>query len=157
MDSTSSATCSPGVGWPASGTPCRPARLKSFVFLLTQTAAFATVTPARTGDASALSTAQRQLASAFGVALVATVLALPAAGFGAADALARRWALLVPVELALVVAELALVVTVLALCVRDVEAAATMRSVAQRVPTSPGTSPDGPVPGKLPRREQEAT
>ncbi|WP_256788696.1 DHA2 family efflux MFS transporter permease subunit [Frankia sp. AvcI1] len=122
----------------------------SFVFLSTQTAAFATITPMRTGDASALFNAQRQLASAFGVALVATVLALPDAGSAAAGAFARRWVFLVPATLALVGA-------VLALFIRDADASATMRSVAQRVPTSPGTGPDGPVPAKLPRREREAT
>ncbi|THJ44734.1 MFS transporter, partial [Candidatus Frankia alpina] len=68
----------------------------------------------------------------------------------ACSQLARRWTFLVPASLALVGA-------VLVLFIRDATAAATMRSVAQRVPMPPGTSPDGPVPGKLPRREQKAT
>ncbi|HET6793106.1 MAG TPA: MDR family MFS transporter [Acidimicrobiales bacterium] len=46
------------------------------VFVPSQAAAFATISPARTGRASTLFNAQRQLGSALGVAVLSTVLAL---------------------------------------------------------------------------------
>jgi hypothetical protein len=45
----------------------------SFVFMSLQTATFATMSPADTGQASALFNTQRQMAAALGVALLATV------------------------------------------------------------------------------------
>ena len=80
-----------------------------FVFIATQAAAFATISAADTGHASTLFNVQRQLASALGVAVVATVLSV--AGFG--------WAFVASAGLGLVAA-------VSALAVHDVDAANTM-------------------------------
>ena len=80
-----------------------------FAFIAMQAAAFATISAADTGHASTLFNAQRQLASALGVAVVATVLAV--AGFGWAFAAA---------------AGLGLVAAVSGLAVHDVDAANTM-------------------------------
>lgn len=101
-----------------------------FVMMPAQTAAFATISPQRTGHASALFNAQRQLASALGVALVSTALSLarpavtgPGGGSVVGDTGSFRWAFAVA-------AALAALGLLAALRVRDADAAPTMRPPA---------------------------
>ncbi|WP_441246107.1 MDR family MFS transporter [Kitasatospora sp. McL0602] len=99
------------------------------VFMPSQTAAFAGIPAERTGAASTLYNAQRQLGSALGVAVLGTVLAAvgtlstTAAGTPTANLAAYRTAFLVASGLALIAA-------VTALFVRDSDAAATMRGAS---------------------------
>jgi MFS family permease len=88
-----------------------------------QAAAFATIAPADTGRATAIFNAQRQVAAAVGVALLATVLAarLPDSGFeGAASLGAFRTVFRVGALVALIGA-------VAAQIIRDADAAPSMR------------------------------
>jgi EmrB/QacA subfamily drug resistance transporter len=106
------------------------------VIISSQAASFATVSSADTGYASSLFNSQRQLGSAVGVALLATVLAL----VGTTHVVAGR----VTADLAgyhaafLVAAGVALVGAAVALTIKDVDAAATM--VRRRKP-KPEPSP----------------
>ncbi|TCJ34906.1 DHA2 family efflux MFS transporter permease subunit [Parafrankia sp. BMG5.11] len=123
-----------------------------FVMMPAQTAAFATISPQRTGHASALFNAQRQLASALGVALVSTALSLarpaaagPGGGSVVGDTGSFRWAFAVA-------AALAALGLLAALRVRDADAAPTMRPPAA-VPataaggaTTPVTAAGAPAP-----------
>ncbi|HXA33985.1 MAG TPA: MDR family MFS transporter [Acidimicrobiales bacterium] len=94
------------------------------VIISSQAASFATVSSADTGYASSLFNSQRQLGSAVGVALLATVLSLVGtthvvAGHEAANLTAYHAAFLVAAGVALVGAAVALTI-------KDVDAAATM-------------------------------
>ena len=106
------------------------------VIISSQAASFATVSHADTGYASSLFNSQRQLGSAVGVALLATVLALvgtthEVAGHVAANLAAYHAAFLVAAGVALVGA-------VVALTIKDVDAAATM---VRRPKSKPEPSP----------------
>lgn len=96
----------------------------AFNFISLQACAFARIPPADTGRASAIYNTQRQMASALGVAILATVLAArlpgPAAGSGSASVDAFHAAFLTAAALAFIGA-------LLALRVRDADAQATMR------------------------------
>ena len=94
------------------------------VFISSQAAAFATVSHAETGQASSLFNSQRQLGSALGVALLATVLAAvgtvhPVAGHQAPNLAAYHAAFLAA-------AGIALLGSAVALTINDADAAATM-------------------------------
>ncbi|MBI2764410.1 MAG: multidrug efflux MFS transporter [Chloroflexi bacterium] len=102
----------------------------SYVFLPLQAGAFARITPAETGHASAIFNTQRQMSSALGVAVLATVLSatLPdgrgartAAQFSAAQVSAFH-------DVFLVAAALAFVGAAIALTVKDSDAVSTMRA-----------------------------
>jgi EmrB/QacA subfamily drug resistance transporter len=106
------------------------------VIISSQAASFATVSNADTGYASSLFNSQRQLGSAVGVALLATVLALVGtthvvAGHVAANLTAYHAAFLVAAGVALVGAAVALTI-------KDVDAAATM---VRRPKSKPEPSP----------------
>jgi len=88
----------------------------AFVFLPLQAASFATILPRETGRASALFSAQRQMGAAFGVAVLATVLASFGAGAGQLDAFHAGFG---------VAAALCLASALVALRIRDADAAAT--------------------------------
>lgn len=94
------------------------------VIVPSQAAAFATISPADTGNASSLFNSQRQLGSALGVALMTTVLGAVGTthlvdGHPAANLAAYHAAFLVAAGVALVGA-------LAALTIRDADAAATM-------------------------------
>jgi len=97
----------------------------AFVFLSLQAATFARTTPADTGQASAIFNAQRQMAAALGVALLATVYTsftpgTPVGGaVGAAEVTGFHAAFLTAAAMALLGA-------VIALWLHDEDAAATM-------------------------------
>lgn len=93
-----------------------------FLILALQASSFATISPADTGRASALYNTQRQVASALGVAVVATALSAflgsePATPAGAVDAYQKVF---------LVTAAIAAVGALVATRVQDRDAAATM-------------------------------
>ena len=97
----------------------------AYIFLPSQAASFATITSAQTGHASTLSSAQRQIGSALGVALLSGVLAaigptLLVGGVVTPNLLAYRAAFFAA-------AALASIGVALALRVPDKDAAATMR------------------------------
>ncbi|HEX3786975.1 MAG TPA: MDR family MFS transporter [Pseudonocardiaceae bacterium] len=93
----------------------------SGVFVPAQAASFATISPARTGRASSIFNAGKQLGGAIGVALMTTVLAAigPTRGVGVANLAAFH-------DSFLVAAAVAVVAAVVALTVHDADAAATM-------------------------------
>ena len=94
------------------------------VFVPTQAAAFATMSPAETGRASTLFNAQRQLGGAVGVAILTTVVS--AVGVSPTR-VGHATAHLAPYHAAfLTAAALALVGAIAALTVHDADAAATM-------------------------------
>jgi EmrB/QacA subfamily drug resistance transporter len=95
----------------------------AFVFVPLQAATFATISPADTGQASAIFSTQRQVAAALGVAILATAFAafLPEGGAdGAAQVTAFH-------RVYLVAAVMALVGALASLVIHDEDAAATMR------------------------------
>jgi EmrB/QacA subfamily drug resistance transporter len=105
----------------------------SYVFIPLQAAALARITPEETGHASAIYNTQRQMASALGVAVLATVLAatLPdAAGAGSPDFAAKQVSAFHDVFL--VAAGLALIGAAVALTVKDSDAESTMRAHVRR-------------------------
>ncbi|MEO9027753.1 MAG: MDR family MFS transporter [Ktedonobacteraceae bacterium] len=95
-------------------------------FIPAPTAAFATISPANTGKASALYSADRQLGSAFGIALLGTVLSLAgpvivgAHGTTQPNVTAYHAAFLASAALALIAAGISLFI-------HDIDAAATMQ------------------------------
>jgi EmrB/QacA subfamily drug resistance transporter len=96
------------------------------VFLPAQTAAFASISPAQTGQASSLFNATRQTAGALGVAVLGTVLAT--AGITARTAAGRLEPHLAAYHLAFFTAGgLSLVGALFAMRVHDGDAASTMR------------------------------
>jgi MFS family permease len=100
------------------------------VFVPTQAAAFATITPAATGRASTMFNAFRQLGGAIGVALLTTIIVLVGethrvAGHEAANLAAYRITFLVA-------AAVCLVGVASALSIRDAEAAATIPARRRR-------------------------
>lgn len=103
----------------------------AYVFLPAQAAGFATISRAATGRASTLSSVQRQLGAATGVAVLSSVLAavgpvrIGAGGAAQPHLIAYRAAFLVAAGLALTAA-------LIALGVPDRDAAATMRPRAGR-------------------------
>src|SRR5690606_38188123 len=107
----------------------------AFAFIPMQAASFATIAPADTGRASSLFSTQRQVGSAFGVALLATVLATRtntlvanAAADGDAAVLDARVSAFHQAMFASAV--LAAVGIVAALFVRDSDAAPSMHRAA---------------------------
>jgi MFS family permease len=98
----------------------------AFTFIPTPAAAFATISPADTGKASALYNAQRQLGAALGIAVVGTVLSI--VGPVIVNAHTPAQPNLVAYHAAfLTSAALALIAAGLALFIHDRDAAATMR------------------------------
>jgi len=110
----------------------------AYIFLPNQAASFATITSAQTGHASTLASAQRQIGSALGVALLSGVLAALGpmqliGGVLTPNLTAYRAAFFAA-------AALALIGVVLALRVPDKDAAATMRPrLAPRRPAAPAS------------------
>jgi EmrB/QacA subfamily drug resistance transporter len=101
------------------------------VFLPAQTAAFATISPAQTGQASSLFNATRQTAGALGVALLGTILV--GVGITPRTAAGRVVPHLLAYHLAFFTAGgLTLIGAVFALRVHDADAASTMRQPAAR-------------------------
>jgi EmrB/QacA subfamily drug resistance transporter len=104
----------------------------AFAFVPSQAAAFATISSASTGQASALSSAQRQLGSALGVAVLSSVLGivgptrLSATGAVVPNVTAYHVAFLAASALALIAAGIAL-------AIRDRDATATMKRQETRV------------------------
>jgi EmrB/QacA subfamily drug resistance transporter len=100
----------------------------AYIFLPNQAASFATISRADTGQAATFSSVQRQVGSAFGVAVLGGVLAAAGAGGGegAPPSLAAFRAAF------LAAAALALIGAAFALRVPDADAAATMRPRAER-------------------------
>ena len=107
----------------------------AYSFLPVQAAAFATITPAATGRASAIYNAQRQLGAALGVAVLGTVLSaigpfhISAAGAAQPNLLAYHIAFLAAAALALTGA-------CIALTVHDRDAAATMQRSVKKTKQS---------------------
>ena len=107
----------------------------AYVFLPNQAASLATISSADTGRASTLSSVQRQLGSATGVALLSSVLAgfgpitTTALGTTAPNLFAYRAAFLAAAALSLTGAALALRVP-------DADAAATMRPTGRPIPAT---------------------
>jgi EmrB/QacA subfamily drug resistance transporter len=111
------------------------------VFVPSQAAGFATISPANTGRASTLFNALRQLGSAFGVALITTVVATVGpthvvAGHSVPNLTAYHAAFLVA-------AATALIAVICALTVSDAEAAPT---IVPRRRAEPAVQADGPHP-----------
>jgi EmrB/QacA subfamily drug resistance transporter len=94
----------------------------AFVFVPLQAATFATISPADTGQASAIFSTQRQVAAALGVAILATTLAalLPEGDPAGAEQMSAFHGVY------LVAAGLALAGSVASLAIHDADAAATM-------------------------------
>jgi hypothetical protein len=87
-----------------------------------QAATFATITPADTGQASAIYNTQRQVAAALGVAVLATVLTATSHGSDAATSIPAS--AFHPVFIA--AAAIAALGVAVALTIRDTDAASTM-------------------------------
>ncbi len=102
----------------------------SFVFLPVQASVFARIKPADTGQASAIFSAQRQVASALGVAVLATVLSLRMPGLddGLSDAAFSSQQLTAFRTAFLFAGGLAMTGVVFAFFVRDSDAAGTMKA-----------------------------
>jgi EmrB/QacA subfamily drug resistance transporter len=123
------------------------------VMVTMQAAAFATISPERTGRASTLFNADRQLGSAVGVALLSTVLSAVGplhhlAGHLVPDLGAYHAAFLAASGVAVVGAVVAL------LTVRDRDAAVTMSGRRRRAPAGaagPGAARSGPGPSGVGR------
>jgi len=118
----------------------------AYVFLSVQTAAFATISSASTGRASALYQAQSQVGAALGIAVLSSVLAmLGPTSRGTAGVLLPNLAAYHAAFLAAAV--LALLAAGIALAIRDRDAAATMRRPtsasdhADLAVTAPGGEP----------------
>ena len=117
----------------------------SQVFISSQAAAFATVSHAETGQASSLFNSGRQLGSALGVALLATVLAAVGtthvvAGHTAPNLAAYHAAFLTA-------AAISLVASAVALTIKDADAAATIvRRVPRKVERDPAPDESSPSP-----------
>jgi EmrB/QacA subfamily drug resistance transporter len=109
------------------------------VFVPTQAAAFATITPAATGRASTMFNAVRQLGGAIGVALLTTVIVLVgathlAAGHEVPNLAAYRIAFLVA-------AAISLAAVASALSIRDADAAASIPARRSRRQPGPVATP----------------
>ena len=98
----------------------------AFAFIPVQAAAFATISSAETGQASALFNAQRQIGASFGVALLSTVIsAVGITQLNASGAIVPNFSAYHAAFLAAGV--LALTAACIGLTVRDSDAAATMK------------------------------
>lgn len=104
----------------------------AYVFLPNQAASLATITSAQTGRASTLSTVQRQLGGALGVAIVSSVLTIVGTGSEGSGSIAGYRAAFVAA------AVLALIGAVCALFVPDADAAETMRVRSKVKAPTPG-------------------
>jgi Na+/melibiose symporter-like transporter len=109
------------------------------VFVPTQAAAFATITPAASGRASTMFNAVRQIGGAIGVALLTTVIVLVGAthrvaGHEVANLAAYRITFLVA-------AAVSLAGVAPALSIRDADAAATIPACRNRRPPAPVAAP----------------
>ncbi len=115
----------------------------AFTFIPLQAATFATIRHEDTGQASSIFNTNRQVASSFGVAILATVLtsqinsrvpdAIAAAAPGAQQAAAAHATLLAFHDAFLAAVVLAVVGIVFALIIRDEDAAASMRPPEERI------------------------
>jgi MFS family permease len=117
---------------------------QAHTFMPTQASAFDTVPADNTGAATALYNATRQVGSAVGVAVAATVIAtigISTAGGEAAAQLPFRWAL-VGCALFSVCGSLIALLTV-----HDADAAPSRGLAPQMRSTSSGAHPSGPAPG----------
>ncbi len=116
----------------------------AYAFIPVQAAAFATISPAATGRASALNNVQRQLGSALGVAILGTVISvigpvtLSAHGSVQPNLNAYHAAFITAALLALTAAGIALFV-------RDRDAASTMRPAKAAATSSPAREKTIPV------------
>lgn len=111
----------------------------AFSFTTVQAAAFATISPADTGHASALFSAQRQIGSSFGVAIISGVISL--VGMTQVSVSGAVVPNLTAFHAAFVAsAVLALIGAYFGLTVRDSDAAATMRRKVREVVTE--SAPD---------------
>jgi EmrB/QacA subfamily drug resistance transporter len=111
----------------------------AFSFTTVQAAAFATISTAETGHASALFSAQRQVGSSFGVALISGVISL--VGMTQVSSSGAVVPNMTAYHAAFVAsAALALIGACFGLTVRDSDAASTMRRKVREV--VPGTFPD---------------
>lgn len=108
----------------------------SFVFLPVQASVFARISPSDIGQASAIFTAQRQVASALGVAVLATVLSLrmPGVEEGLSDAVFADQRLTAFRTAFLFASGLAVTGVLFAFFVRDADAAGTMKAREPRRP-----------------------
>jgi EmrB/QacA subfamily drug resistance transporter len=118
------------------------------VFVPTQAAAFATITPAATGQASTMFNAFRQLGGAVGVALLTTIIVLVGethrvAGHEVANLAAYRITFLVA-------AAVCLVGLASALSIRDADAAATIPARRQRAVGPDAGAEEAPAPASSP-------
>lgn len=102
----------------------------AYSFLPVQAAAFATISPAATGRASGLYTAQRQLGAALGVAILASVLSIVGPTIQGANGTVLP-NLNAYHAAFLAAAVLALVAAAIALAVHDSDAASTMQRVTR--------------------------
>jgi hypothetical protein len=110
----------------------------AFTFIPLQAATFATIRHQDTGQASSIFNTNRQVASSFGVAILATVLtsqinsrvpeAIASAAPGAQQAAANHATLLAFHDAFLASVVLAIIGIVFALIIRDEDAAASMRA-----------------------------
>ena len=111
----------------------------AYSFLSVQTAAFATITPAATGRASAIYNTQRQLGGALGIAILSTVLSavgpfhVSATGAALPNLAAYHAAFLAAAALALIGA-------CLALTIHDHDAASTMQLPIRKTPQTSADS-----------------
>jgi EmrB/QacA subfamily drug resistance transporter len=118
------------------------------VFVPTQAAAFATITPAATGQASTMFNAFRQLGGAVGVALLTTIIVLVGethrvAGHEVANLAAYRITFLAA-------AAVCLVGLASALSIRDADAAATIPARRQRAVGPDAGAEEAPAPASSP-------
>lgn len=110
----------------------------AFAFNSLPTAAFATISRAATGRASALNSAQRQVGSALGVAILSTVVGIVGP---VVEVHGRVQPNLAAYHMAFIAAAvLALISALIALFIRDREAAATMRPQSSPQRTEEGAS-----------------
>jgi hypothetical protein len=104
----------------------------AFSFTTVQAAAFATISMADTGQASALFSAQRQIGSSFGVALISGVISI--VGMTQVNASGALVPNLTAYHAAFVAsAVLALIGACIGLTVRDSDAASTMRRKVKEI------------------------
>ncbi|GHO46831.1 DHA2 family efflux MFS transporter permease subunit [Ktedonospora formicarum] len=105
-------------------------------FLPVQTAGFATITSAQTGQASALNNAQRQVGASLGVALISSIISI--VGMTTLDAHGVAQPNLNAYHAAFITSAILIIIaTGISLLIRDSEAAATMRkSPLKEQPTS---------------------
>ena len=108
----------------------------SFTFIPLQASAFARIAPSQTGRASAIYNTQRQMASALGVAVLATILSarFPAAGANLSQSALADAEMAAFHAVFIAAAVIALIGAAMALLVNDDDAAQTMKARTQATP-----------------------